>query len=59
MRPHDAAYKRLLSFPDMVRDLLTGFIPGEWVGDLDLFTPCSPNNCGSTQLSTRCTPADT
>ena len=38
MRPHDAAYKRLFSFPDMVRDLLAGFVPGEWVRDLDLST---------------------
>ena len=39
MRPHDAACKRLFSFPDMVCDLLAGFVPGEWVCDLDLSTP--------------------
>ena len=38
MHPHDAAYKLLFSFPDMVRDLLGGFVPREWVGDLDLST---------------------
>ena len=38
MRPHDAAYKLLFSFPDMVHDLLAGFVPPEWVQDLDLST---------------------
>lgn len=27
---HDAAYKMLFSFPEMVRDLIAGFLPGAW-----------------------------
>ena len=38
MASHDAAWKRLFSFPDMPRDLLAGFVPREWVGNLDLRT---------------------
>ena len=38
MRPHDAASKLLFSFPEMVRDLLAGFVPAEWVEALDLST---------------------
>ena len=38
MLPHDAACKLLFSFPAMVRDLLAGFFPREWVEDLDLST---------------------
>ena len=38
MRPHDAAYKLLFSFPEMVRDLLAGFVSSEWVAELDLST---------------------
>ena len=38
MRPHDAAWKLLFSFPEMVRDLLAGFVPRGWVEDLDLST---------------------
>lgn len=29
--PHDSGYKQLFSHPDMVRDLLTGFVPGPWI----------------------------
>lgn len=36
MLPHDAACKLLFSFPAMVRDLLAGFFPREWVEELDL-----------------------
>ena len=35
----DAAYKLLFSFPEMVRDLLVGFVPWDWVAELDLSTP--------------------
>ena len=35
---HDAACKLLFSFPAMVRDLLAGFFPREWVEELDLST---------------------
>ena len=38
MRPYDAAYKLLFSFPEMVRDLLAGFVSDEWVAELDLST---------------------
>ena len=38
MRPHDAAWKLLFSFPEMVRDLLAGFVPRGWTEDLDLST---------------------
>ena len=37
--PHDTAWKLLFSFPEMVRDLLAGFVPPEWVSDLDLSAP--------------------
>ena len=37
--PHDTAWKTLFSFPEMVRGLLTGFVPPEWVRDLDLSVP--------------------
>ena len=36
--PYDAAYKRLFSHREMVRHLLTGFVPGELAGELDLST---------------------
>ena len=36
MASHDAAWKLLFSYPEMVRGLLTGFLPSEWVSDLDL-----------------------
>ena len=36
MAKHDAAWKLLFSYPEMVRGLLTGFLPSEWVSDLDL-----------------------
>ena len=38
MASHDAAWKRLFSFTDMPHDLLAGFAPREWVGNLDLST---------------------
>lgn len=38
MDTRDRGYKRLFSHPDMVRDLLTGFVREEWVADLDLST---------------------
>ncbi len=36
--PHDTGYKLLFSHPEMVRDLLLGYVPGEWVGDADFST---------------------
>lgn len=38
MAKHDRTWKRLFSFPDMVRDLLAGFALREWATDLDLAT---------------------
>jgi hypothetical protein len=35
---HDGSYKLLYSHAAMVRDLLRGFIPGEWLAQLDLGT---------------------
>jgi hypothetical protein len=32
---HDHSYKLLFSHPQMVRDLLEGFIPGDWLSQLD------------------------
>ena len=34
----DASYKLLFTFPEMVSDLLTGFIPEELVGQIDKTT---------------------
>lgn len=34
--PHDGSYKALFSFPEMVRDLLQGFVQADWVRQLDL-----------------------
>ena len=36
MASHDTAWKLLFSYPEMVRGLLAGFVPPEWVTDLDL-----------------------
>jgi predicted transposase/invertase (TIGR01784 family) len=35
---HDNGYKRLFSHPEMVADLLRGFVREEWVGELDFST---------------------
>ena len=35
---HDASYKYLFSSPEMVRDLITGFIPDPWLQSLDYAT---------------------
>jgi len=32
----DTAYEQLFAYPEMVRDLLLGFVPGDWVHQLDL-----------------------
>ncbi|MHA3025176.1 Rpn family recombination-promoting nuclease/putative transposase [Chromohalobacter israelensis] len=36
--PHDHSYKLLFSHPEMVRDLLTGFVKEAWVEQLDFST---------------------
>lgn len=38
MDNHDSAYRLLFSHPEMIRDLLTGFVPEDWVGQLDMTT---------------------
>ncbi len=38
MRRHDASYKKFFSFPEMVADLIRGFVHGAWVKKLDLST---------------------
>jgi len=35
---HDNGYKRLFSHPEMVADLLRGFVREDWVQDLDFST---------------------
>jgi hypothetical protein len=32
---HDHGYKRLFSHPEMIRDLLIGFVREPWIADLD------------------------
>ena len=38
MTDHDPGYKRLFSHPEMIRDLLIGFVREPWVADLDFTT---------------------
>ncbi|MEX3557151.1 MAG: Rpn family recombination-promoting nuclease/putative transposase [Burkholderia sp.] len=38
MAPHDNAYKLIFSHPEMLQDLLQGFVPEEWVALLDFST---------------------
>jgi len=38
MAEHDESYKLLFSHPQMVQDLLTGFVPEEWVRSVDFAT---------------------
>ena len=38
MGDHDHSYKLLFSHPEMVRDLLTGFVREDWVAGLDFDT---------------------
>lgn len=35
---HDTGYKLLFSHPEMVHDLLTGYVPGEWIAEADFAT---------------------
>lgn len=35
MVDHDGGYKRLFSHPEMMADLLRGFVREDWVADLD------------------------
>jgi predicted transposase YdaD len=38
MTDHDHGYKRLFSHPEMIRDLLRGFVPADWSAELDFTT---------------------
>ncbi|MFP7755993.1 hypothetical protein ACLG6S_15330 [Thermodesulfobacteriota bacterium B35] len=38
MADHDHSYKQLFSHPELVRDLLEGFVREDWVADLALET---------------------
>jgi hypothetical protein len=38
MPDHDNSYKLLFSHPEMVRDLLLGFVNEPWLAELDLKT---------------------
>lgn len=38
MAEHDQGYKRLFSHPEMVADLLRGFVREDWVEGLDFST---------------------
>jgi hypothetical protein len=38
MTDHDPGYKRLFSHPEMMRDLLIGFVREPWIADLDFTT---------------------
>lgn len=38
MVDHDHSYKQLFSHPELIRDLLTGFVREEWVKQLDVST---------------------
>jgi predicted transposase/invertase (TIGR01784 family) len=35
---HDSSYKSLFSTPELVRDLIIGFVPDEWLHSLDYTT---------------------
>jgi len=35
---HDSGYKLLFAHPEMVRDLITGFVPGQWREEIDFAT---------------------
>ena len=35
---HDSSYKFLFSTPELVRDLIMGFVPDEWLHSLDYTT---------------------
>ena len=36
--PHDGSYKHLFSHPEMVESLIRGFVPEDWVRDVDFST---------------------
>jgi hypothetical protein len=38
MTEFDQSYKQLFTFPRMIEDFLRGFVPGEWLKQLDFST---------------------
>ena len=48
-KDHDSGYKLLFSHPEMVRDLLTGFVQGEWLNNADFSTLTRVNGSYVTQ----------
>ncbi len=38
MKTHDPAYKQLFSHPEMVTDLMRGYVKETWVQDIDFST---------------------
>ena len=42
MAKHDTSYKELFSHPEMVADLIRGFVREEWVAQLDFSTLGAP-----------------
>ena len=54
MAEHDAGYKSLFSHPEMVEDLIRGFVHEDWVRDLDFSTlEKVPGNYVTPKRSTR------
>lgn len=37
-RDHDHSYKQLFSYPEIVRDIIQGFVREEWVKELDFLS---------------------
>ena len=48
---HDSSYKFLFSTPELVRDLIIGFVPDEWLHSLDYSTWKSPRQLRHRGLS--------
>lgn len=46
MTKHDGSYKSIFSHPEVVADLLRGFVPEDWVGQID-FAMLQEVNAGS------------
>jgi hypothetical protein len=44
MSKHDESYKRFFSHPEMIEDLLRGFVDAPWVSQLDFSTLEKVNN---------------
>ena len=36
MDDHDTSYRLLFSHAEMIKELLRGFVPGDWISELDL-----------------------